>query len=165
MSSCDASCCTSFPKVLCASVTSASWPTADALLSCHFAFTASLRHHTRKQNHSPPAPKSSRHLGVAPNAVDPCASSNASPLQNSSFVLRRRSPLLHELFSPTRNLCAPRRAHYLPVSLPNKSSLAASSTTAFAAPFPSSQPSAPAVGRVPPCSTASAHLKAASSHH
>ncbi len=165
MNSCDASYCTSFPKVLCASVTSVSWPTANAPLSCHFAFTGSARHHTHKPNHTPPTPKSSRRLGVAPNAVDPCESSNGSPLRNSSFVLHRRSPLPHEVLSPTRNLCALRRANYLSVSLPNRSFLVASSTTALALLFPSSQFFVPAVAWVAPLSTASAHLKTASSHH
>lgn len=165
MNSCDASYYTSFPRVLCASVTSVSWPTANAPLSCHFAFTASVRHHTRKQNPNRPALKSSRRLGVAPNAVDPCESSNDSPLRNSSFVLHRRSPLLHEALSPTRNLCTPLRANYLCVSLPNKPFIAASSTTALATLFPSSQSSALPVGWVAPCSKASAHLKTASSHH
>ena len=162
MSSCVASYCTFFPKVLCASATSVSWLTANAPLSCHFALTASARYHTRKQNHSPPAPKSSRHLGVAPNAVGPCESSNGSPLRNSSFVLHRPSPLLHEALSPTRNLCTLWRANYLCVSLPNKSFVA---VTALAALVPSRQFSAPAVAWVAHCSTVSAHLKTASSHH
>jgi Putative transposase len=36
----------------------------------HFAFTCSAPHHSRKSNHTPPAPKTPRHLGAAPNAVD-----------------------------------------------------------------------------------------------
>ena len=165
MNSCDASYCTFFPKVLCASVTSVSWPTANAPLSCHLAFTVSVLHNTHKQNHTPPAPKSSRHLGVALNAVDPCKLSNGSPLPNSSFVLRRRSPLPHEVLSPPRNLCALRCANYLSVSLPNRSLLVPSSTTASALLSPSSQFSTPAVGWVAPLSTASAHLKTDSSHY
>src|ERR1035438_10298714 len=44
MSSCVASSCTCFRKVLCASGTSASSPTASAPRSCHFAFICSAQH-------------------------------------------------------------------------------------------------------------------------
>src|SRR5690349_15888101 len=47
----------------------ASWPTANAPSFCHFAFACSAPHHSRKLNHTPPAP-TPRHLGAAPNAVD-----------------------------------------------------------------------------------------------
>ncbi len=48
MNSCAASCCTCFPKVSCASGTSAPWPTAGAPHSYHFAFICSAQ--PRRQN-------------------------------------------------------------------------------------------------------------------
>jgi hypothetical protein len=58
------------PKGFVRSVTSASWPTANAPSSCHFVFTCSAPHPNRKSHHTPAAPKTPGHLGAVPNAVD-----------------------------------------------------------------------------------------------
>ena len=68
--SCAASYCISFRKASCASVTSASWPTANAPRSCRFAFSCWARHNSRKPNHTPLPPKTLPLLGAALNAVD-----------------------------------------------------------------------------------------------
>src|SRR5208283_2751237 len=65
MSSCAASCFTCFRVASCASVTSASWPTGNALRSCHYASACSLPH-----------------SGTARFAAGPCTSSRGSPRLN-----------------------------------------------------------------------------------
>jgi hypothetical protein len=51
-------------------LTSASWPTANVPLSCHFAFTCSARNKNRKPNSMLPPSKTPSAFGAAPNAVD-----------------------------------------------------------------------------------------------
>jgi hypothetical protein len=70
MNSCAASYCTSFPKASCASVTSASWPTAGAPRSYRFAFSCWVRNNSRKPNNTPRPPKTVPIFGAALNAVD-----------------------------------------------------------------------------------------------
>jgi len=94
-----------------------------------------------------------------PKCGGPMKVTNASPQQNSSFVLLQRSPLPHEALSPTRKLYPLRRANYFSVSLPNRSFLAPPFTTTWAILFPLRQFSGHAVSWVAPDSTVSAHLK------
>src|ERR1700688_1734092 len=118
MSSCAVSCCICSPKVLCASVTSASWPIADVPPPCHFAFSCSALRHKPRQRHPSPAPVM---LGFAPNVVDRCCSSKGLQLRSSSSVLRRpgrQSP--HERRSTLRNFCVLLLANSLCVFLPNQ---------------------------------------------
>jgi hypothetical protein len=68
MSSCAASCCNCSPKVSCASGISASWPTANVLPPCQFAFTCSAQHQNHKPSKIFPAPARAI-FGCAPSAV------------------------------------------------------------------------------------------------
>src|SRR5208283_353225 len=86
MSSCAASCCICFPKVSCASETSASWPIADVPPLCHFAFNCSVQHHKPSKRSPPPVPAI---FGLAPSAVVRCWSSKDLRLQRSNCVLHR----------------------------------------------------------------------------
>src|SRR5271157_6096046 len=68
MNSCAASYCISFHKASCASVTSASWPTANAPRSCLFAFSCWARHNnSRKPDNTPLPPKIVPLFGAALN--------------------------------------------------------------------------------------------------
>ena len=104
-------------------------------------------------------------LWRCPKCGGPMKVIERSPLLKSNFVLHQRSPLPHEALSPTRKLDMLRRANYFSVSLPNRSFLTPSSTTAWAILFPLSQFSGRAVSWVAPYSTVSAHLKLTSSHN
>jgi hypothetical protein len=66
MSSCAASCCS--PKVSCASVTSAFWPTDDVPPPCHFVSSYWARN--RQPNKRPPPPMTQVLSRAAPNAAD-----------------------------------------------------------------------------------------------
>jgi hypothetical protein len=85
MNSCAASCCTCFPKVLCAFETSDSSPTAAAPRSYHFAFICSAQH--RRQSKTYPAAKTQVIFGSAQNVVDRCRSSKGLLLSRSNSVL------------------------------------------------------------------------------
>jgi len=73
-SSCAASCCTCFPKASCASATSASSPTGNALPSCRSAFNCSVTPRADPLRHHCPLPTSRAHSGTVPPAVEPCTS-------------------------------------------------------------------------------------------
>src|SRR5258708_8230033 len=95
MNSCAAFYCTYFPKVSCASGTSAPSPTAGAPRSYHSAFICSVQH--RRQNKTFQVAKPQVIFGYAQNAVDQCWSSKDSPLPKSNFVLLPPwSPRPHE---------------------------------------------------------------------
>jgi hypothetical protein len=105
MSSCAASCCTCSPKVSCASVTSAFWPTANVLPTCPFASSYSARH---RQPSKRPHPRMTQVLfGYAPYVVDRCGSSKGLPLRKSNFVLRRPgTPSPHDITTNITNRLA-----------------------------------------------------------
>jgi hypothetical protein len=92
MSSCAASCCTHSPKAPSASATSASSPTGDAPLSCHFAIDYSTQYSHRNPNQKPRQPSSRIHFGAVPNVAAPWWSSKGLPRPNSNFVLPPGSP-------------------------------------------------------------------------
>jgi hypothetical protein len=95
MNSCAASYCTCFPKVSCASGTSAPSPTAGAPRSYHFAFICSVQY--RRQNKTFQVAKPQVLCGYAQNAVGRWCSSKDSPLPKSNFVLLPPwSPRPHE---------------------------------------------------------------------
>src|SRR5271166_6643259 len=105
MSSCAASCFTCFPVASCASVTSASWPTGNALRSCHYASAYSrVQHKTYSQPHRLlPIVRTLPHSGTARFAAAPCTSSSGSPRLNC-FCFARHPILdyaLHETTSPS----------------------------------------------------------------
>jgi len=107
MSSCAASCCICFPKVSCASVTSASWPTANVPRPCHFAFSCSARDHLHKPSKRSPQPVRAI-FGFAPSAVGRCWSSKGLRLRKSSSALHR--PLIpspHEITTNTTKRLPP----------------------------------------------------------
>src|SRR5437667_5179088 len=87
MSSCAASSCMCFRKVLCAFGTSDSSPTAGAPRFCHFAFICSAQH--RRQSKTYQAAKTQVIFGSAQNVVDRCGSSRGLLLSRSNFVLLR----------------------------------------------------------------------------
>jgi len=70
MNSCAASYCTSFRKVLCASVTSAFWPTANAPRSCRSAFSCWAQPKSRKLDNTLLPLKTRLVFGAALNAVE-----------------------------------------------------------------------------------------------
>src|SRR5271157_5441728 len=84
MSSCAASCCTCFRVASCASVTSASWPTGNALRSCHYASACCrVQQKTYSQPHRLlPIVRTLPHSGTARFAAGPCTSSRGSPRLN-----------------------------------------------------------------------------------
>src|SRR5271157_4902785 len=84
MSSCAASCFTCFRVASCASVTSASWPTGNALRSCHYASAYSrVQQKTYSQPHRLlPIVRTLPHSGTARFAAGPCTSSRGSPRLN-----------------------------------------------------------------------------------
>src|SRR5215470_2759313 len=113
MTSCDASCCTCFPKVSCAFVTSASWRIGSELLSCRCAFNCSMQHNNRGPNKMPLTQTT---FGAALSVADRWWSSKDSPLQKSNCALHRGSPPRHEgTFSNSKSsrastCCAPLRS-------------------------------------------------------
>ena len=69
MSSCAASCCICCLRVLCASETLASWPTADAPRGCRFVFTCSGRDQIHQLNQTPPPLMNPPIFGAAPSVM------------------------------------------------------------------------------------------------
>src|ERR1700687_3146983 len=115
MSSYAASCCICFPKVSCASVTSASLPIADVPPPCHFAFSCSARHHMPSQREPPPVRAM---LGFAPKVVGRSWGSNSLQPRGSSSVLRRPgTPSPHEASTDITKLLRA-SARYLSLCLP-----------------------------------------------
>jgi hypothetical protein len=99
MSFCVASYFTCSPRASSASATSASSPIEGVPLYCHGVSLLSRQFH-RKPNqnlrpHQPPSP-----YGAAPTAVDRWSLSNDSRQHNSSSVLHRSLPRLHEITRP-----------------------------------------------------------------
>ncbi len=87
MSSCVASCCTCFPKASFAFATLASSPTADAPLSCRFAFKYSTQPNHRTPGQKLPLPRNRARCGSVPNVAAPWWLSRDLPLPNSNSVL------------------------------------------------------------------------------
>jgi hypothetical protein len=115
MSSCVVFCCIYFPKVSCASETSASWPIEGVPRRCHFAFSCSARQHKPRQRY-PPQVRAM--LGFAPNVAGRCWSSNGLQLRSSSSVLHRPGmPSPHETSIDISNLLRA-SARYLSLCLP-----------------------------------------------
>src|SRR5437879_7432582 len=96
MNSYAASCCTCFPKVLCGSATSASWPTASVPRACRSAFSCSLPPNNRKPDKALPSIRTHAILGLAPSVVARWCSSSGLRLPKSNFALHPRSRLQHE---------------------------------------------------------------------
>src|SRR5437879_1937329 len=96
MNSYAASCCTCFPKVLCGSATSASWPTASVPPACRSAFSCSLPPNNRKPDKALPSIRTHAILGLAPSVVARWCSSSGLRLPKSNFALHPRSRLQHE---------------------------------------------------------------------
>src|ERR1039458_4560091 len=100
MSSCDASCSICCRRASCASATSVSSPTATAPRCRRCAvrcWAAQRERQLRRLNH---LPKHHTHFGTAQSAVEPCTSSNGSPLRNFCFALHRnRTAVPHERLS------------------------------------------------------------------
>src|SRR5437879_11176777 len=96
MNSYAASCCTCFPKVLCGSATSASWPTASVPPACRSAFSCSLPPNNRKPYQARPSIRTHAILGLAPSVVARWCSSSGLRLPKSNFALHPRSRLQHE---------------------------------------------------------------------
>jgi hypothetical protein len=112
MSSCAASCCTCFPKVSCASGTSASSPTASVPHSYHFAFICSVQH--RRQNKTFQAAKPQVIFGYAQNAVTHDGHRKTHRCRNpTSFSSRPGHRGRMKRPSTTRNLCVRQRAQSL----------------------------------------------------
>jgi hypothetical protein len=87
MSSCAASCCTYCPKASSAFATLASSPTADAPLSCRFAFKYSTQPNHRTPGQKLPLPRNRARCGSVPNVAAPWWLSRDLPLPNSNSVL------------------------------------------------------------------------------
>ena len=87
MSSCVASCSICCRLVSYASATSASSLTGNAPRCCHYAVSCCMAHSKMRlrPHHLPQI--SLIHSGTAQCVVEPCASSNGSPLHNSCFAL------------------------------------------------------------------------------
>jgi hypothetical protein len=99
MSSCAASSCICSPRASFVSVTSASWPTADAPLYCRCVSLLWVRF-LRRRNQKPP-PRNRTLFGVAPSVADPWRSSNDLPQLKSNSVLHHGcSQVQHETASP-----------------------------------------------------------------
>src|ERR1019366_6890548 len=97
MSSCAASYCTCFRKVSCVSATSASWPIADAPLSCRLAFNCSVRYSNRTQNKKRPLPMNRALFGSVPSVAGLWSSSRDLLRPRSNSVLHPSWPRLpHE---------------------------------------------------------------------
>ena len=111
MSSCAASCFTCFRMASCASVTSASWPTGNALRSCHYASAYSrVQQKTYSQSHRLlPIVRTLPHSGTARFAVGLCTSSSGSPRLN--FFYFARHPILDYVRHETH--LHPRPVHLL----------------------------------------------------
>ena len=100
MSSCAASCSICCRPASCAFVTSDSSPTATALHCCHSACNCSADHCKTQLSRHHRLQISLSHSGTAQPAVEPCASSNGSPLRNSCFApLLNQTSALHEALS------------------------------------------------------------------
>src|SRR6266436_5119337 len=164
MNSCAASCCTCFPKVSCASGTSASSPTASAPHSYHFAFICSVQH--RRQNKTFQVAKPQVIFGSAQNAVDRCWSSKDSPLPKSNFVLLPPwSPRPHETtLYHNKSLRVSARSVSPRLAIPQTAPfyfLKPCFRTSFALSSPIQLP----LSSVVLCRTASAHLDTEPSHN
>src|SRR5450631_1821411 len=86
MSSCAASCSICCRQGSCVSATSVSSPIATAPRSCRCACSCSAEYcKTQLHRHHSPQIRLI-HSGTARSAVEPCASSNGSPLRNSCFA-------------------------------------------------------------------------------
>lgn len=100
MSSCAASCSICCRPASCAFVTSDSSPTATALRCCHSAGDCSADHCKTQLSRHHRLQISLSHSGTAQPAVEPCTSSNGSPLRNSCFALHlNQTSALHEALS------------------------------------------------------------------
>ena len=86
MSSCAASCSICCRPASCAFVTSDSSPTATALRCCHSAGDCSADHCKTQLSRHHRLQISLSHSGTAQPAVEPCTSSNGSPLRNYCFA-------------------------------------------------------------------------------
>src|SRR6266403_320423 len=129
MSSCAASCCTCSRKVSCASATSASWPTANGPLPCHFPSNCSAGH--RKPSNRPPPPVRAI-FGLAPSVVGRWRSSRGSPLSRCNFVLHLRAASPHETTLHSKKTLRDPHDPSLFALSPDKSLLPASSHALFA---------------------------------
>src|SRR5229473_667540 len=85
MNSCAASCCTCFPKVSCASATSASSPTAGAPHSYHFAFICSVQHRRQNKTYRAAKPQEIFACVSALSLSAPCHSANRALLLSQAL--------------------------------------------------------------------------------
>jgi hypothetical protein len=100
MSSCAASCSTCCRRASSASATSDSLPTATALLCCRCACGYSADHSKTRLRRHRRLQIRLIHSGTVQSAVEPCTSSNGSPLRNSCFALHLyRTSTRHEPLS------------------------------------------------------------------
>src|SRR5450432_85725 len=111
MSSCAASCSICCRHGSCVSATSVSSPIATAPRCCRCACSCSADYcKTQLHRHHSPQIRLI-HSGTARSAVEPCASSNGSPLRNSCFAHHLiQTDALHEALS-TSSACACALAH------------------------------------------------------
>ena len=138
MNSCAASYCTSFQKASCASVTSASWPTANAPRSYLFAFSCWVRHNSRKPNKTPPPPKTVRSWRC-PKCGGPMKVIERLTAAEIQLRSPPRSPLRHESTLSNSKTLRPRRVRTSVPCRPIDPFFPSSSTTVFAILFRRSQ--------------------------